>query len=448
LEEPRRGALALPGFTFDYDANELRSDSGGVVRLRPQCLAVLRCLAAAGGRLVTREELMAAVWRDVVVTDDSLIQCIAELRRALGDSEHRIVETEPKRGYRLRLLRESPPSREPSRGSEAQTPQVRFATTTDGVRLAYAVCGHGPPLVRAARWMSHVELEWNCLTEAPLLRELCSRFTFLRHDMRGQGLSDREVPPGDPVVRARDLLTVVDAAEFERFTLLAIGLAGVAIATQLARLIPERIERLIVVSGTARGVAMRGERSQPRENRDAWLRLMADNWDDDDPLARQMVTTRHYPGATKAQMDSYNELQRRACSAAGVVRTIVADGRTDVSAALDQVCWPTLVIHNPANVVAPFDEGRLVAAGIPGARLRTIDSRNILPLPEEPGFDELLRMIDEFMRDGDPPRRSEVDASIGQAARSGTLQLIRAEAPAATATAKAAAARRGRPARS
>lgn len=435
LEEPRHGTLALPGFSFDFDANELRNDAGEVVRLRRQCLAVLRCLAAAAGRLVTREDLMAAVWRDVVVTDDSLIQCIAELRRALGDSEHRIVETEPKRGYRLGLRRESSPSNRHVLTREAPSPQVRFATTADGVRLAYSVCGQGPPMVRAARWMSHVELEWNCLTEAPLLRELCSRFTFLRHDMRGQGLSDRELPPGDPAVRARDLLTVIDAAGFERFTLLAFGLVGVAIAVQFARLIPERVERLIVVSGMARGVAMRGERSQPKENREAWLRLMSDNWDDDDPLARQMVTTRHFPGATKEQMDSYNELQRRSCSAAGVARMIVADGGTDVSAELDQVCWPTLVIHNPANVIVPFDEGRLVAAGIPGARFRTIDSRNLLPLPGEPGFDELLRMIDEFMRDDGQARHSEADIPAGQSVRGTALQLVHATAP-TTATAR------------
>jgi len=427
FEDPRRGALELPGFTFDFETNELRGDAGDLVSLRPQCLAVLRCLASAAGRLVTKQELMATVWRDVVVTDDSLVQCITELRRALRDSEHRVVITEPRRGYRLRPLHDAPSSPAAPRGQESQVPEVRFTTAPDGVRLAYAVCGEGPPLVRAARWMSHVELEWTCLTEASLLRELCGRFTFLRHDMRGQGLSDRGVPPGGPTVRALDLKAVVDAAGFERFTLLALGLVGVSIAVRFARLIPERVERLIVVSGMARGVAMRGERSQPRENREAWLRLIGDNWEDDDPLARQMVTTRHYPGATKPQMDSYNELQRRACSAAGVVEVIVADAITDVSAELDQVPWPTLVIHNPANAIVPFDEGRLVAAGIPGARFRTIDSRNLFPLPGEAGFDELLRLIEGFVREGGEAqsmRATAAAAAATQSSRGAALRLI------------------------
>ncbi len=400
FEDPRRGVLALPGFTFDFEANELRSDAGEVVVLRPQCLAVLRCLAAAAGRLVSKEELMATVWRDVVVTDDSLVQCITALRRALGDTEHSVLRTESKRGYRLRALREAPSPPQSARRPNLADPQVRFVKAADGVRLAYAVHGEGPALVRTGRWASHLELEWSCVTEGPLLHELCRRFTLLRHDMRGQGLSDRGMPPGESDVWARDLLAVIDAAGFERFALLALGLVGVATAVQFARLIPERVERLIVVSGFARGVAVRGERSPPREHGEAWLRLMADNWDDDDPLVRQMFTTRNYPRATKAQMDSFNELLRQAWSAAGVVQWTAVHALTDVSAGLEQIRWPTTVIHNPANVSVPFDEGRLVAAGIPGARFRTVEWANVLPLPGEAGFDELLQMIEGFVREG------------------------------------------------
>ena len=69
--------------------------------LRAQALAVLACLVRQRGHVVTRDELMRAVWRDVVVTDGSLAQCVNEIRQALGDSAHRIVQTVPKRGYRL-----------------------------------------------------------------------------------------------------------------------------------------------------------------------------------------------------------------------------------------------------------------------------------------------------------------------------------------------------------
>ena len=409
VEDSRHGVLALPGFTYDFEASELRSDAGGLVVLRPQCLAVLRCLATAAGRLVTKEELMATVWHEIVVTDDSLVQCITALRRALGDADHRVVQTEPKRGYRLQVLRKTPASAEPSSGWRVAAPQVRFATACDGVRLAYAVCGEGPPLVRAGRWMSHLELERNCLIVAPLQHELSRRFTLLCHDMRGQGLSDRGVQPRGPETMARDLLAVIDAAGFERFTLLGFGLVGVATATQFARLIPERVERLVLLSSSARGLAMQERRTHSDENLEAWRRLIADTWDGDTPLARQMMTTYHYPGATKEQMDSYNELQRRSSSSAGVLEFLVTHASIDVSDALHEIPWPTLVIHSPANLTFPFDEGRLVAAGIPGARFRTIESRNFLPLPGEPGFEESLRLIEQFVREGDRGQRIRAD---------------------------------------
>jgi len=394
------GRLALPGHFYDFGANELRAADGTRVPLRPQCLEVLRCLALAAGKLVTKDQLMAAVWRDVVVTEDSLVQCIGALRKALGDTAQRTVQTVPRRGYRLVALAEG--TREPvGAGAIPECPPVRFATSADRVRLAYSVCGAGPALIRAGRWMSHLEAEWDCLTEGPLLRELARRFTLVRYDQRGQGLSDRGVAPGGPGTRARDLKAVADAAGLSRFSLLAIG-SGATIAVRFARLFPECVERLILVSGWARGVAMRGERSQPQAYGDAWLRLIEEGWDDENPMVRQMSTTRHYPGADHAQMRSFNELLRRSCTPAGATAVIRADGAIDVSAELGQVRVPTLVVHGPANAISPFDEGRLLAAGIPGARFGIVDTPNNLPLEGEPAFDELFRMIDAFMSEADP----------------------------------------------
>jgi pimeloyl-ACP methyl ester carboxylesterase/DNA-binding winged helix-turn-helix (wHTH) protein len=404
---PTPGRLALPGHYYEFDANELRTADGTRVALRPQCLEVLRCLALAAGNLVTKDELMASVWPDVVVTEDSLVQCIGALRKALGDTAQRSVQTVPRRGYRLQALAEGP--RDPVGGAAgAASPPVRFATSADGVRLAYSVCGAGAPLVRAGRWMSHLEEEWDCLTEGPLLRELSRRFTLLRYDQRGQGLSDRAVAPGGPGTRARDLKAVVDAAGLARFSLFAIG-TGTAIAVRFARLFPECLERLILISGFARGVAMRGERSQSAKYGDAWLRLIEDGWDDENPMVRQMSTTRHYPGADQAQMRSFNELLRRSCTTAGAIAVIRTDAAIDVSAELAQVRCPTLVVHGPANAIVPFDEGRLLAAGIPGARLRIIETPNNLPLEGEPAFDELLRMVETFVSETGPA----VPASAG-----------------------------------
>jgi DNA-binding winged helix-turn-helix (wHTH) protein len=99
------GKLALPGFVFDLEHLELRDAAGAPVALRPRTLAVLNCLVRKANHVVTKDELMRAVWPDVVVTDDSLMQCIGELRRALKDDERRIVETAARRDARSELTR-------------------------------------------------------------------------------------------------------------------------------------------------------------------------------------------------------------------------------------------------------------------------------------------------------------------------------------------------------
>lgn len=93
--------IRLPLHIVDLAADELRTADGEYVELRPRSLAVLRLLAENAGRLVTKDEVIATVWGDVVVTDDSLTQCIADIRKAIGDEDRRVLRTVPRRGYLL-----------------------------------------------------------------------------------------------------------------------------------------------------------------------------------------------------------------------------------------------------------------------------------------------------------------------------------------------------------
>jgi DNA-binding winged helix-turn-helix (wHTH) protein/TolB-like protein len=93
--------LAVAGFVVDLERRLLLAADGHVVELRPQAFAVLQLLAERAGRLVTKDELLAAVWPGVVVTDDSLVQAVGDLRRALGEAGHHVVKTVPRRGYLL-----------------------------------------------------------------------------------------------------------------------------------------------------------------------------------------------------------------------------------------------------------------------------------------------------------------------------------------------------------
>ena len=95
--------LAINGIVADFGSETLRTASGRKVDLRPQAFAVLRYLADHAGQLVSKDELMQAVWPATAVTDDSLVQCVHEIRRALRDDGHALLKTAPKRGYRLEL---------------------------------------------------------------------------------------------------------------------------------------------------------------------------------------------------------------------------------------------------------------------------------------------------------------------------------------------------------
>jgi DNA-binding winged helix-turn-helix (wHTH) protein/TolB-like protein/tetratricopeptide (TPR) repeat protein len=93
--------LVLNGRVLDIGRAELCDAKGCILPLRPQALSVLIELARRPGEVVSRREIMALVWPGVVVTDDSLVQCVVEIRRALGDVDQRVVRTVPRRGYRL-----------------------------------------------------------------------------------------------------------------------------------------------------------------------------------------------------------------------------------------------------------------------------------------------------------------------------------------------------------
>jgi adenylate cyclase len=127
--------LAVNGVIADFGSETLRTNLGHSVALRPQAFAVLRYLVERVGRLVTKDELMQALWPGLVVTDDSLVQCIHEIRRAFHDDDRLVLKTAPKRGYRLVLPADAvqhQPWGEPERpaGSDGET-LLRAASATD-----------------------------------------------------------------------------------------------------------------------------------------------------------------------------------------------------------------------------------------------------------------------------------------------------------------------------
>jgi pimeloyl-ACP methyl ester carboxylesterase len=136
--------------------------------------------------------------------------------------------------------------------------EINYCRAHDGVRLAYATAGSGPPLVKSANWMNHLEYDW----ESPVWRHvvcgLAKDHTLIRYDARGNGMSDWDVGEVSLDAWVSDLETVVDVVGIERFPLLGIS-QGCAVSIAYAARHPERVSHLVLYGGFASG---RRKRSQ------------------------------------------------------------------------------------------------------------------------------------------------------------------------------------------
>ena len=259
---------------------------------------------------------------------------------------------------------------------------IRFCTSRDGARIAYATSGRGRPLVKAANWLSHLEFDWESPVWSHLLTELSREHTLLRYDERGCGLSDWDVPDLSFEEWIGDLETVVDATGVDRFPLLGIS-QGASIAVAYAVRHPERVSHLIIHGGYARGRLRRGTDEWQREEAETMNKLAELGWGQENPAFRQFFTTQFIPGGTAEQHRWFNELERISTSPANAGRFMRIFNEIDVVSLLPKVSCPTLVLHCVRDARVPFAEGRLIAGLIPGARFVPLESDNHLLLENE-----------------------------------------------------------------
>lgn len=274
---------------------------------------------------------------------------------------------------------------------------IRFCTAPDGVRIAYATVGRGPPLVKAANWLNHLEYDWESPVWRHMLEALARDHFLVRYDERGNGLSDWDVADISFEAFVRDLETVVDALRLERFALLGIS-QGCAVSIAYAARHPERVTHLVLHGGYARGWNKQGSREQI-DRHEALLTLTRSGWGQENPAFREVFTTLFIPDATPAQKQWFNDLERISTSPENAVRLQRAFGSIDVSALLPQVSAPTLVLHSRNESRVAFDSGRELASRIPAARFVPLESRNHVILEHEPAWGRWLAEIRGFLRD-------------------------------------------------
>ena len=272
--------------------------------------------------------------------------------------------------------------------------EIRYCRTADGVRLAYAISGQGPPLVKTGNWLNHLEYDWDSPIWRHLFLALSRKYRLCRYDPRGTGLSDWDVADISLDAWVNDLAVVADAAGLDRFPVFGLS-QGCAVSIAYAVQNPGRVSHLILCGGFALGGSKRGQ--QERERRKALATLMRLEWGADNPAIRQMFANYLMPGGTKEEMDTFGDLQRKTASAECAARYFEASGAIDVVGLLPQVRAPTLVMHARGDLQVPFELGRQLAAEIPGANFVALQSSNHALLEHDPATQRLLEEVSLFL---------------------------------------------------
>ena len=411
-ESPAKVYLFGP-FRLELHERRLLRD-GEVVSLLGKAFDTLVLLVEGAGALQKQQVLLDRLWPDVVVEPNNLQQNISAVRRALGGVDGIEIETVRGQGYRLHANvrevsadaspqptpRSTPPAKSEvaiaaARDPRSRTQRIQFCAARDGSRLAYARLGEGRPLVKAANWLNHLELDWDSPVWTHWLLRLSRDQCFIRYDARGNGMSDWKPPTLRFEDFVSDLGVVFDAAGVERAPLFGIS-QGAAVAVAYAAQHPERVSALILVGGCVRGWRVK---NHPRltERMEALRVLMRQGWGAEHALFRQFFTSSFFPGGTAEQIDWFNELQRVTTTPENAAALLSALGDLDIREHVSRIRVPTLVVHSRGDSVVPVKDGMELAAGIQDARFVLLDSNNHTLLAEEPAWKRFEQEFTAFM---------------------------------------------------
>ena len=272
--------------------------------------------------------------------------------------------------------------------------ELRFCRSSDGVRIAYARHGSGPPLVIATCWLSHLQYDWQSPVWRHFLSDLGEIATVVRYDERGHGLSDWDVDDYGLEARIADIEAVVDDAGLDHFALMAMSQGGPPSIAYAVRH-PERISRLIFYGSYA--AAFRDPTPDDLELDRVFEQLIKVGWARPDSAFRRVFTSMMIPGATEEQMRWLDELQRVAVSAENALASRRQRKRADVVDLLPQLSAPTLVLHSRHDRMNDFQDSRFLASMIAGARLVVLESSNHIVLGDEPAWQVFLDEVAPFL---------------------------------------------------
>jgi pimeloyl-ACP methyl ester carboxylesterase/DNA-binding CsgD family transcriptional regulator len=276
--------------------------------------------------------------------------------------------------------------------------RISFTSSFDATRIAFAIAGNGPPLVKVANYMSHVEYDWDSPVWVHWLEELTRSHTLIYYDERGSGLSDWDAEDVSFEAWVRDIEAVVEAAGVQRFPLFGMSQGG-AVAVAYAARHPDKVTRLIVHGGYARGWLKRNLTEEQREEEQLMIGLMRVGWGRENPAFRQVFALQLFPEATSEQLHALEEQMRISVSPHNAVRLESEMHRIDVRDLARQIIVPTLVLHSRDDAAVPFEEGRLLASLIPRAQFVALESKNHLLTEQESAWSKFVAAVRSFLSD-------------------------------------------------
>ena len=381
---------------FRLEAGERRLlRDGAPVPLPGRAFDTLVLLVEGAGTLQRQQVLMDRLWPGTFVEPNNLQVNVSLIRRALEGAPGVELQTVRGQGYRLVTEVARLESTADSSAAAGTGQRTYFCKADDGARLAYAKLGEGPRLVKAANWLSHLELDWRFEVWRHWLDLFSRGRTLLRYDARGNGLSDWSPPAISFEHFVSDLATVFDAAGVVRAPVVGLS-QGAAVATAYAARHPERVSALVLIGGCARGWRVKGHAGLTRQF-EAMMVLMRQGWGGRNAAFRQIFTTTFFPEASQQVADEFNELQRVTTTPDNAADLLSALGDIDIRGELARVRVPTLVLHSREDAVVPMKDGVELASGIAGARFVPLESRNHVVLPSEPAWSRFAAEVDTFL---------------------------------------------------
>jgi pimeloyl-ACP methyl ester carboxylesterase/DNA-binding winged helix-turn-helix (wHTH) protein len=381
--------------SFELDPQEGRLlKRGRPVALTPKAFETLLVLVENQGHVLSREELMHRLWPDTFVEENNLSQNISLLRKALGDTD--CIETAPRRGYRFAMpvhLRPLTPASATAREEPVAVPETRYARSGD-VNIAYQVIGDGPvDVVFVMGWVSHLEYFWTQPLFAHFLRRLASFSRLILFDKRGTGLSDRVPLAALPTLEQRmdDVRAVMDAAGSERAAICGISEGG-PMSALFAATYPEKTIALVMIGCYAKRIRSADYPWGPTdEEREKFYDQIQQQWGGPVGLEERAPSV----ARDASFRDWWATYLRMGSSPGAAVALTKMNADIDVRNVLPSVRIPTLVIHRTGDRCLKVEEGRYVAALIPGARMVELPGEDHLPFVGDQ--DAILDEVEEFL---------------------------------------------------